>query len=87
MHGIPEIIRSDDASELKGGNFNEICRKHRIKQGFKSADRPQLNGVAERGLTLLVKLEKACAFQARLSFKDVPLPVIAPLWPKAHNYA
>ncbi|CAN0535565.1 unnamed protein product, partial [Laminaria digitata] len=48
LHGIPEIIRSDDASELKGGKFNEICRKHRIKQEFTSADRPQLNGVAER---------------------------------------
>ncbi|CAN0522408.1 unnamed protein product, partial [Laminaria digitata] len=87
LHGIPEIIRSDDASELKGGKFNEICRKHRIKQEFTSADRPQLNGVAERGLTLTDKLAKACAFQAKISFKDVPLPAIAPLWPEAHNYA
>lgn len=31
LHGIPEITRSDDASELKGGKSNAICRKHRIK--------------------------------------------------------
>ena len=32
--GIPEISRSDDASELKGGAFSDICRKHRIKREF-----------------------------------------------------
>ena len=30
--GPPEIIRSDDAPELKGGRFAEICRKHHIKR-------------------------------------------------------
>ena len=52
-----------------------------------SADRPQLNGVAERGRTLIDRLAKACAFQARVSFKHVPLSAIAPLWPEAHSYA
>ena len=42
VHGIPETIRSDDASELKGGKFCEICRQHRIKQELTSPDRPQL---------------------------------------------
>ena len=50
--GPPEIIRSDDAPELKGDRFAEICRKHHIKREFSSASTPQLNGVAERGLTL-----------------------------------
>ena len=35
------------------GKVNEICRKHRIKQGITLADWPQLNGVAERSLTLI----------------------------------
>ena len=43
--------------------------------------------MAERDLTLIDKLAKACVFLARASFKDVPLPAIAPLWPEAHNYA
>ena len=67
-HGIPEMIRSDDASELKGGKVNEICRKHCIKKKITSVDRPQLNGVTERGLTLIDELANACAFQARVSF-------------------
>ena len=87
LHGIPEIIRSHDASELNGGKFNEICRKQRIKQEFTLADKPQLNGVADRGLTLIDKLTKACAFQARVSFKVVPFPTTVPLWPEAHNHA
>ena len=83
-HGPPGIIRSDDASELRGGRFAEICRKHTIKREFTSADRPQLNGVAERGLTLIEKLAKAATIQ---SFKDFSLPATDPLWPEAHNYA
>lgn len=68
LHGILEIIRSDDASELKEGKFNDICRKHRNEQELTSADRPHLNGVAERDLTLIDELSNACAFQARVSF-------------------
>ena len=43
--------------------------------------------MAERGLALIDKLAKACAFQARVSFKDGTLQAIAPLSPEAHNYA
>lgn len=50
LHGILEITRSDDTSELNGGNFNAIRRKHRIKQEFTSTDMLQLDGVAERGI-------------------------------------
>ena len=68
MHGIPEIIRSNDGSELKEEKFNEISKKRCIKQELTSVDRPQLNGVTERGLTLIDELANACAFQARVSF-------------------
>ncbi|CAN0394375.1 unnamed protein product, partial [Scytosiphon promiscuus] len=64
--GVPKIIRSDDANELRGGRFGEIWRTHRIKREFTAADRPQLNGVAERGLTLIAKLAKASAIQAKV---------------------
>ena len=71
--GPPEIIRSDDAPELKGGRFAKICRKHHIKREFTSASTPQLNGVAERGLTM-EKVAKASAFQAKVSFVGMQLP-------------
>ena len=54
----PETIRSDDAPELKDGRFAEICRKRHIKREFTSASAPRLNGVAERGLTLIEKVAK-----------------------------
>ena len=82
----PEIIRSDDAPELKGGRFAEICRKHHIKRGFTSASTPQLNGLAERGLTLIEKVAKASAFQARVSFVGMQLPSTETLWAESHNY-
>ena len=77
--GIPEIIRSDDASELKGGAFSDICRKHRIKREFTSADMPQYNGVAERGLTLIEKLAKTSTIQAQVSFVGMKLPMTGSL--------
>ncbi len=85
--GIPEIISSDDASELKGGLFSDICRKLRIKREFTSADTPQYNGVAERGLTLIEKVAKASTIQAPVTFVGMQLPMTGSLWPESHNYA
>ena len=34
--GIPKTIRSDEASELRGGRFSEVCRKNSIKREFTS---------------------------------------------------
>ncbi|CAM9359721.1 unnamed protein product, partial [Ascophyllum nodosum] len=55
-YGPPKIIRTDDAPQLKAGKFEEICRKLHIKREFTPANTPQLNGVAERGLTLIEKV-------------------------------
>ena len=70
----PKIIRTDDAPQLKAGKFDEICRKLHIKREFTSANTPQLNGVAEGGLTLIEKVAKASAYQAKLSFVGMDLP-------------
>ena len=71
---------------MKGGAFSDICRKHRIKREFTSADTPQYNGVAERGLTLIGKIAKTFTIQAQVSFVGMKLPSDS-LWPEAHNYA
>ena len=70
---------------MKGGRFAEICRKHYIKREFTSARTPQLNGVAERGLTLIEKVAKASAFQTQVSFVGTQLPATETLWAEAHN--
>ncbi|CAN0217858.1 unnamed protein product, partial [Ascophyllum nodosum] len=73
-YGPPKIIRTDDAPQLKAGKFDEIGRKIHIKRGFTSANTPQLNGVAEHGLTLIEKVAKASAYQAKVSFVGMDLP-------------
>lgn len=45
-----------------GGTFNGMCKKHHIKHDFTSADWPQLNDVAKRGLTLVGKVTNAYSF-------------------------
>ncbi|CAM9443784.1 unnamed protein product, partial [Ascophyllum nodosum] len=72
-YGPPKTIRTDDAPQLKAGKFDEICRKLHIKREFTSANTPQLNGVAERGLTLIEKVAKASAYQAKVSFVGMDL--------------
>ena len=85
--GLPELIRSDDASELRGGEFADICREDRIKQEFTSPSTPQLNVVAKRGLALVDKLAKAVMIQAQESFVGQKFLATGPLWPEAQNYA
>ena len=79
-YGPPKIIRTDDAPQLKAGKFDEICRKLHIKKEFTSANTPQLNGAAERGLTLIEKVAKASAYQAKVSFVGMDLPPVDRLW-------
>ena len=86
-YGPPKIIRTDDAPQLKAGKFDEICRKLHIKREFTSANTPQLNGVAERGLTLIEKVAKAFAYQAKVSFVGLDLPPMDCLWTDNHHNA
>ena len=86
-YGPPKIIRTDDAPQLKAGKFDEICRKLHIKREFTSANTPQLNGVAERGLTLIEKVAKASAYQAKVSFVGMDLPPMDRLWTDNHHNA
>ena len=85
--GPPVIIRSDDAPEVMYGRFSDICKELGTKREFTSASTPQLNGVAERGLTLIEKLAKASVFQAKVSFVGMELPSMDRLWAEAHNLA
>ena len=86
-YGPPKIIRTDDAPQLKAGKFDEICRKLHIKREFTSANTPQLNGVAERGLTLIEKVAKVSAYQAKVSFVGMDLPPMDRLWTDNHHNA
>ena len=86
-YGPPKIIRIDDAPQLKAGEFDEICRKLHIKREFTSVNTPQLNGVAERGLTLIEKVAEASAYQAKVSFVGTDLPPKDRQWTDNHHNA
>ena len=86
-YGPPKIIRTDHAPQLKAGKFDEICRKLHIKREFISANTPKLNGVAERGLTLIEKVAKASAYQAKVSFVGMDFPPMDRLWTDNHHNA
>ena len=86
-YGPPKIIRTDDAPQLKAGTFDEICTKLHVKREFTSANTPQLNGVAERGLKLIEKVAKASAYQAKVSFVGMDLPPMDCLWTDNHHNA
>ena len=86
-YGPPKIICTDDAPQLKAGKFGEICRKLNIKREFTSANTPQLNRKAKRGLTLIEKVAKAFAYQEKVSFVGMDLPPMDRLWTDNHHNA
>ncbi|CAM9306477.1 unnamed protein product [Ascophyllum nodosum] len=79
-YGPPKIIRTDDAPQLKEGKFDEICKKLHIKREFTFGNTPQLNEVVERGITLIEKVAKASAYQAKVSFVGMDLAPMYRLW-------
>ena len=65
VEGIPSevvIVRSDNGGEFNQGEFGQLCRERNIKQEFTTADSPEYNGVAERGLAMI----ESAALAARI---------------------
>ena len=81
--GVPcpvETVRTDDAAEFKGGAFADICRERRIRQEFTTADSPQFNGVAERGIAMIESAGKAVIIHAGLNFPGMGITSGNSLW-------
>ena len=47
--------------------FGKLCRERKIKQEFTTADSPEYNGVAERGLAMI----KLAALTARMQVSEL----------------
>ena len=75
-----EAVRTDDAAEFKGGAFADLCRERGIRQEFTSADSPQFNGVAGRGIALIESAGKAAAIQIGIMFPSMGVPSRDSLW-------
>ena len=68
------IVRSDDEGEFMEGKFGKLCRERKIKQEITTADRPEYNRVAERGLAMLESAALAARIQASELFPGNSIP-------------
>ena len=90
VEGTPSevvIVRSDDGGELMEGKSGKLCRERKIKQEFTTADSPEYNGVAERGLDMIKSAALAARIQASELFPGDSIPEGASLWAEAMNWA
>ncbi|GJW17016.1 putative ribonuclease H-like domain-containing protein [Tanacetum coccineum] len=72
------IIRSDNGTEFKNQDLNQLCNLKGIKREYSNARTPQQNGVAERKNRTLIEA-------ARTMLADSLLPI--PFWAEAVNTA
>ena len=75
-----ETVRTDDTAEFKSGYFADLCRERGIRQAFTTANSPQFNGVAERGIAMIESTGKAALFQAKCMFSGMGIPLSDSLW-------
>ena len=82
------VIRLDDGGRFNGGKLGKLCREgNNKKQDFTTADSPEYNGVAERGLAMLISDALAARIQAPELFPGLSVPGGSLLWVEAMNWA
>ena len=67
-------VRSDNSGEIFACDFGEVCRQYCIKQEFTNASSPELAGVAERALGVILNAALSARIQAPVLFPHVKLP-------------
>lgn len=76
--GVPstvEIVRSDGGGEFCfDGDFGDLCRDRGIKQELTTADSTEMNGIAERALSMIEARAMAACLQAKEIFAGIPPP-------------
>ena len=60
------VVRSDNGGEFNQVEFGQLCRERNTKQEFTTANSPEYNGVAERGLAVIESAALAARIQASL---------------------
>ena len=81
------IVRSDDREEFMEGKFGKLCRERKTKQVFTTAESPEYNGIAERGLAMIEPAALAARIEASELFPGYSIPEGALLWAEAMNWA
>nr|GEX28746.1 putative ribonuclease H-like domain-containing protein [Tanacetum cinerariifolium] len=73
-----KVIKSDNGTEFKNNDLNQLCRMKGIKMEFSVPRTPQQNGIAERKNITLIEA-------ASTMLADSLLPI--PFWAEAVNTA
>ena len=81
------VLRSDEGGEFNHGELGHLCRERNIKQDFTTADSPEYNGVAERGLAMIESAALAARIQASELFPGFDIPEKPSLWAEAMSWA
>ena len=90
VEGIPSevvVVQSDNGGEFNQGEYRQLCRERNIKQEFTTADSPEYNGVAERGLAMIESAALAARIQASELFPGFDIPEKPSLWAEAMSWA
>ena len=90
VEGIPSevvVVRSDNGGEFNQGEFGQLCRERNIKQELTTADSPEYNGVAERGLATIESPALAARIQASELFPGFDIPEKPSFWAEAMSWA
>ena len=74
------VVRSYDGGEFNEGKFVKLCRQRNIKQEFTTADSPEYNGVAERGLAIIESAALAARIQGTELSPGFNVPEGPSLW-------
>lgn len=72
-----DCVRSDDGGEFSDRAFRELSDDRDIRQEFTTPDSPQLNGVAERGLTIVQEVAQAACLEEPRTCLDIQTPATA----------
>ena len=84
---VVECVRSDGGGDFSGGAFRELCEDRGIREEFTTPDTPQLNGVVERGLAIVLEAAQAACLVAPRLPPHVQTPTTASLWVEACFWA
>ena len=80
------VVRSDNGGEFDQVEFGQLCRERNIKQEFTTANSPEYNGVAERGLAMIESAALAARTQASELFPGFDITEKPSLWAQAISW-
>ena len=75
VHGLPEVLRSDNGPQYASREFQEFCGKFNITHVKSSPAFPQSNGEAERAVQTVKRMwtKSSDKYMALLDYRTTPL--------------